>query len=56
MFVALFPDPFAVVAANMFDVEAPADDVACNLIVVVAARVITAFSGKTTPIPETEAW
>lgn len=54
MFVALFPDPFAVVAANMVDVEAPEDDVACNLIVVVAARVITALSGKTILIPETD--
>jgi len=55
MFVALLPDPFAVVAASITDVDAPADDVACSFIVVVDASVITAFSGITTPVPVTEA-
>ena len=55
MFVALFPDPFAVVAASITDVDAPADDVACSFIVVVDASVITAFSGITTPAPFADA-
>ena len=56
MFVALLPAPFAVNAAFIVLVDAPADDVACSLIVVVAASVIFAIIGNTTPVPLTDAW
>ena len=55
MFVALLPAPFAVNAAFIVLADAPADEVACSLIVVVAASVITANIGRTTPVPLTDA-
>ena len=56
MLVALLPTPFAVNAAFIVLVDAPADEVACSLIVVVAASVIFAIIGNTTPVPLTDAW
>ena len=55
MFVALLPVPFAVSAAFIVLVDAPDDDVACSLMVVVADSVIFATNGSTTPVPDTDA-
>ena len=55
MFVALLPAPFAVNAAFIVLADAPADEVACSLIVVVAVSVILVINGSTTPVPLTGA-
>ena len=55
IFVVLFPEPLAVIAATMLLAEDPDDEAICNLMLVVAASVTTATIGNTAPAPEDEA-